>query len=185
MSTEPTPPQRKQSTKTIANEAPAYVVGLRVFPSGQKYKLDDFHVRKDPTAPILRRISIGRSAHCDLVLDDPTVSEWHCFIVRDARRVLIDDINSKNHTVVNGVRFRGGSVELISGSVLVVGESKLVAYSHTNPKQPDIHDASLSLDEYIRHVRHVHGSTRKAANVLKMPYSTLRDWLKKSRNRRG
>ena len=47
---------------------------------------------------------IGRSHHCDLVLDDPTVSRRHARVTASGtgRRPIVDDLGSRNGTVVAG-----------------------------------------------------------------------------------
>jgi DNA-binding NtrC family response regulator len=49
------------------------------------------------------RCSIGSHHRNDLVIDDPTVSRFHCEIVIDADRVRVRDQGSRNGTVVDGV----------------------------------------------------------------------------------
>ena len=49
------------------------------------------------------RCSIGSHPSNDLVLDDPTVSRFHCEIALEARGARVRDLDSKNGTVVDGV----------------------------------------------------------------------------------
>jgi two-component system response regulator GlrR len=61
------------------------------------------------------RFSIGSHESNDLVIDDPTVSRFHCEVRIDPRGARVRDLDSKNGTVVDGVTvveafLRGGSV---------------------------------------------------------------------------
>ena len=47
---------------------------------------------------------IGRAADCDLVLDHNGISKHHTRIIADANEFLVQDLQSKNGTLVNGVR---------------------------------------------------------------------------------
>ena len=69
--------------------------------------------------------SIGSHPSNDLVLDDPTVSRFHCRITRstDGCAWLITDTGSKNGTRLDGVKVL--AAELERESVLVLGESAI------------------------------------------------------------
>jgi transcriptional regulator with PAS, ATPase and Fis domain len=69
------------------------------------------------------RCSVGSHASNDLVLDDSTVSRFHCEIVVDRRGARVRDLGSLNGTVVDGTRV----VEafLRDGSVVRVGRTGL------------------------------------------------------------
>jgi DNA-binding response OmpR family regulator len=45
---------------------------------------------------------IGRDEQCDLVIDDRQVSRHHARIRRDAGQYILEDLNSKNGTFLNG-----------------------------------------------------------------------------------
>ena len=58
--------------------------------------------------------SVGSHPSCDFVLDDPTVSGFHCEIAVDSEGVRVRDLGSRNGVHVDGVRvieafLRGGS----------------------------------------------------------------------------
>jgi DNA-binding NtrC family response regulator len=50
------------------------------------------------------RCSIGSHPSNDLVLEDPSVSRFHCELHIDARGVRVRDLGSRNGTVVDGIR---------------------------------------------------------------------------------
>jgi hypothetical protein len=66
---------------------------------------------------------IGSAATNDLVIDDPTISRFHCSIKREAGAWRIVDTGSMNGTRVDGVRVL--SAELEAQAVLAIGDSRL------------------------------------------------------------
>src|SRR4051794_8489424 len=50
----------------------------------------------------LEEVVIGRSARCELRLDDPTVSRRHCLLDVAGRWAWVRDLGSLNGTFVNG-----------------------------------------------------------------------------------
>lgn len=69
---------------------------------------------------------IGRSSSCGLALPDRFLSRQHSRIYREGERVLIEDLGSRNGTLLNGERvlaphaLKPGDVVKVSGSVLTV-----------------------------------------------------------------
>jgi serine phosphatase RsbU (regulator of sigma subunit) len=64
--------------------------------------------RKGEKIPILAdRTVLGRHPSCDLVIPDSSVSRHHAALIRDGERVLIEDLRSRNGTLVNGRRVVG------------------------------------------------------------------------------
>lgn len=68
-------------------------------------------------------LTIGRSPHSDLFLDDVTVSRHHARILRDASGFLVEDLNSLNGTYVNRKRIERH--QLLDGDELQIGKFKL------------------------------------------------------------
>jgi transcriptional regulator with GAF, ATPase, and Fis domain len=66
---------------------------------------------------------IGSHASNDLVLEDKTISRFHCRITREGNAWRITDAGSKNGTRVDGVKVL--AAELEKESVLVLGESSI------------------------------------------------------------
>lgn len=50
---------------------------------------------------------VGRSSHCQLVIDDPSVSSSHAELVRRNGTIYVRDLNSTNGTAVNGTALQG------------------------------------------------------------------------------
>lgn len=65
------------------------------------------------------RYRIGRSSHCDLQLNDPSVSEQHCELYLDPLMVMVTDLGSTNGTFVDGQPVQ--KQELGDGQVILVG----------------------------------------------------------------
>ncbi len=66
---------------------------------------------------------IGSHASNDLVLDDKTISRFHCRIAREGNAWRITDTGSRNGTRLDGVKVL--AAELENESVLVLGESAI------------------------------------------------------------
>jgi hypothetical protein len=73
-------------------------------------------------------LTIGRSPHSDLFLDDVTVSRHHARIVHDEAGYLIEDLNSLNGTYLNRKRIERH--QLFDGDELQIGKFKLAFIEH-------------------------------------------------------
>lgn len=67
---------------------------------------------------------VGRAPGCQLVFDDPRVSRRHARFFVDTRRVTLEDLGSRNGTIVNGVLLRGPQV-LSHHDLVVIGSQEL------------------------------------------------------------
>src|SRR5436190_12696510 len=65
------------------------------------------------------RAVIGRSADCEVPLDVPAVSRRHAAIVRERGRYFVEDLQSRNGTLLNDKRITERS-PLDEGDVLVI-----------------------------------------------------------------
>jgi pSer/pThr/pTyr-binding forkhead associated (FHA) protein len=72
------------------------------------------------------RLLIGRGEHCDLVLDDDTVSSDHAEVIRRGASFLAEDLCSRNGTLLNG-RALDRPTRLSPGDVLQIGPFRLEA----------------------------------------------------------
>lgn len=68
-------------------------------------------------------LTIGRSPHSDVFLDDVTVSRHHARVIRDEGGFLVEDLNSLNGTYVNRKRIERH--RLFDGDELQIGKFKL------------------------------------------------------------
>ncbi len=64
--------------------------------------------------------AIGAQAGNDLLLDHPTVSRYHCEITVDDRGARVNDLDSLNGTILDGVRVHSGFLR--DGSLLQLGQ---------------------------------------------------------------
>ncbi len=83
---------------------------------------------------------IGRSQQCHLCVGSSSVSRQHCKITRNETTVSIQDLGSRNGTLVNGEKI-SGETELASGDELGVGTLKLlltISHGINNLKRPKV-----------------------------------------------
>src|SRR4051812_46431759 len=67
---------------------------------------------------------IGRSAECQLSLDDPLVSRKHALLVVTAESVVVKDLGSRNGVVVNGIKIDTSRV-LLDGDRITIGSQEM------------------------------------------------------------
>jgi hypothetical protein len=67
-----------------------------------------------------KRMTIGRSVDCDIVLPKRQVSRYHARIERDDGGYLLRDLGSKNGTYVNGQEVRGDPYRLKDGDEIQI-----------------------------------------------------------------
>ena len=67
--------------------------------------------------------SIGRAVECDIVITSKRVSREHARLVREGRRVMLEDLNSTNGTFLNEERILE-PMELRDGDTVGVGDVK-------------------------------------------------------------
>lgn len=70
------------------------------------------------------QFAVGRSAGCQLSLDDPLVSRRHALLVVSKDGVTIEDLQSRNGVIVNGQRI-GGRTAVRAGDKIVIGSQEL------------------------------------------------------------
>ncbi|MBE5040328.1 FHA domain-containing protein [Ructibacterium gallinarum] len=63
---------------------------------------------------------LGRGADCGLVLSDPQISSRHCRLTRENGILFIEDLNSTNGTIINGMTITG-KTRLKNGDLLLLG----------------------------------------------------------------
>ena len=70
------------------------------------------------------QFAVGRSAGCQLSLDDPLVSRRHALLVVTREGVTIEDLQSRNGVIVNGQRIPGRT-KVQAGDKIVIGSQEL------------------------------------------------------------
>ncbi|MDP9033916.1 MAG: FHA domain-containing protein [Myxococcota bacterium] len=74
--------------------------------------------------------AVGRSADCQLSLDDPLVSRRHARLIVASESVTIEDLHSRNGILINGTRV-SGPVSVDIGDNIVIGSQELRILSST------------------------------------------------------
>jgi pSer/pThr/pTyr-binding forkhead associated (FHA) protein len=69
------------------------------------------------------RMLLGRDVDCDICLDDSLVSDEHAAISRNGGEFVLEDLNSRNGTSVNGERINRR--KLRSGETISIGNFRL------------------------------------------------------------
>lgn len=86
-------PARPETSLPAA--APAWIRVLRPPPlAGKSFPLTDAEA------------TVGRAPGCAVLLDDPTVSSRHASLTRRGDKVVLDDLGSRNGTLLNGRRLK-------------------------------------------------------------------------------
>ena len=68
--------------------------------------------------------AIGRSANCQLSLDDPLVSRRHAVFLVRGGDIRVEDLGSRNGVLVNGQRIEG-TVKVAAGDKVLIGSQEL------------------------------------------------------------
>ncbi len=78
---------------------------------------------------------VGRHReHCDLVIDNNSISKLHCVVVKTDGLLFVRDLASTNGTKVNGQRVTRGA--LLPGDELAFAKEKFRV--HMGPGEPDV-----------------------------------------------
>jgi pSer/pThr/pTyr-binding forkhead associated (FHA) protein len=77
-------------------------------------------------------IVLGRAADSGVVLDDRLVSRRHAVVVVSGDQVTIEDLGTRNGTIVNGERIVG-KVELHVGDRMLIGAEESVLLAAREP----------------------------------------------------
>ena len=67
---------------------------------------------------------IGRSPEAAVFVDDSGVSRHHARIIVDGRRAMLEDLGSKNGTILDGQRIQQPTL-LANGAIIVIGATAL------------------------------------------------------------
>src|SRR5580698_8409212 len=80
------------------------------------------------------QFAIGRSAGCQLSLDDPLVSRRHAVLVVAGDAVTIEDEQSRNGVIVNGEKVVG-RIPVAAGDRIVIGSQELTLLGSPNSEK--------------------------------------------------
>lgn len=121
-------------------------------------------------------VTIGSDDRCDIVLDEAYASRKHCRVSLDENGLCtVQDLNSTNGTVINGLLFQGDNVpneplSLEVGDVLTIGYTELDAVD----KARRVMLRGQSLTSVMVYAASKYGSPEKAADMLSTSASTIR-----------
>ena len=73
---------------------------------------------------VREEILIGRNPKCDVVVPKPMVSSVHCILTRDRDKVMVEDNNSTNGTLLNGKPLKH-VVEVKNNDMLTLGDRQI------------------------------------------------------------
>lgn len=170
------PPTRTLvESQAMATEPVLY---LRQLPKGPLHCLADFTDPRDR----LQWIGLGRGPSCHIQLADEYVSEAHCLLQCSDLGVIVQDNDSKNLTLLNGVPVLG-SARLLPGMLLTLGTTTLLACGSAGAAQEPLLVA-IDVDEFLRSAAELYGSASKAARALEIATTTLAEWLRNGRFKR-
>lgn len=79
----------------------------------------DYQARSCNTTESRLPMTVGRSRNCEMHLDDPSVSPYHCVIERIDGTVIVRNLGSGRGTFVNGTMI--AESELTHGDELCIG----------------------------------------------------------------
>lgn len=86
--------------------------------------IDTKNKQKDYIVNIGAKVIIGRSKDCDLYFKDIELSRKHCAITCENNILYIEDLNSTNGTIVNGVPIKG-KYKLSDKDIILIGQLEL------------------------------------------------------------
>lgn len=85
---------------------------------------------------------IGRGTDCTVPLDDPSVSRHHARVLRVHTAYLIEDLNSTNGLLHNGLKVRKRLLK--EGDVVRIGSHELRFTESSDPAEPGDHQSGLA-----------------------------------------
>jgi hypothetical protein len=124
---------------------------------------------------------VGRGSDCDIVLPERQVSRHHVRFLRDETGYIVEDLDSKNGTFLNGQTLKGRA-RLQDGDEISVALAVKLAFignEATLPltfERPRTGDGALTLEEATRDVR-IRG--KLLSPPLSLPQYRLLDFLYK------
>jgi two-component system, NtrC family, response regulator GlrR len=129
---QPPPPAKRPDDKTMQVGS-----GYRLAPSVEGFALTWKSQRVVVTDG---KAQVGSGEGNTLVIDDPTVSRFHCELRIEDNRVMVRDLGSTNGTFIDGVRIRDGYLK--DGSRLKLGTAEVEFKLEGTRHFLDVSDAS-------------------------------------------
>jgi transcriptional regulator with AAA-type ATPase domain len=98
---------------------------------------------------------IGRGEDAAIAVDDTRASRRHAVVRRAGTALVLEDLGSRNGTVVSGLRVRGERRALAGGDIIVIGDATIVVASIA--AAPATPSSGSLLDEGLSRVAQEHG----------------------------
>ncbi len=118
-------------------------------------------------------LSIGRVASCDIVIDHDAVSRRHALIRRRGEQLTLEDLGSRNGTLVNGTQVEGRR-PLATGDVISVGPLTAVIASSSPARDPRQIATTIELEDRLdSEVDRAHRYHRPLALVMARFYGPI------------
>lgn len=119
--------ERPRRIAEIVNVEREFEQGLTQSPpSPSQYVLSlkrDGENARDIVVSIGQTLTLGRGPNCEVVLHDRKASTQHAQIMATANGLWIKDLDSKNHTFVDGIRVSYGQIS--KDQVIRIGQTQL------------------------------------------------------------
>jgi pSer/pThr/pTyr-binding forkhead associated (FHA) protein len=77
------------------------------------------------------KLVIGRDARADIIVKDEAVSRLHAVISHDRGKFFVEDLHSKNGTVLNGKYLSGKRARLVHNDEILIGNVKILFQTST------------------------------------------------------
>lgn len=99
---------------------------------------------------------IGRDASCNLVLDHPSISRWHCVISGSNGEFYVEDNNSTNGVILNGTQLRG-KIKLNRMDKITIADTTLIFTDGMLYMEKSKSGVSVSVRNVYKKVKTKHG----------------------------
>jgi len=153
----PSPPATEETIPYTPAPAPSTAL-LRTEPSAMAWLLVLNGPHRGQQLRLADSVSIGRAAHCDIILDDGTVSREHAKIRLENGRFYIYDLGSFNGTFVNGIRVMKQALrdrdEIRLGNTIMLFVQAVSPEDLTAEAKRRLREFDLIWDQLTRSVRY-------------------------------
>jgi len=127
--------------------------------------------------PLECPITIGRGSYNDLQIKHLSVSRQHARIVNDGNKLIVEDLDSQNGTLLNGHAVK--KAELKDGDILTFGKVDFRVVSEPDDKEDDLSETEIFYKVF--HERKSAGgiteSIRLKEAIAKVPLPLRRLWF--------
>ncbi len=91
---------------------------------------------------------IGRGEKCDVILGEATVSTRHARVFRRADGYVLEDLNSRNNTVLDGMKLKGrGAVPLLEGQAFRICDYWLLFQTKVRVEEDGENSSAIKMSE--------------------------------------